>query len=192
MWKFLLKKELADLTSLTPLIRAGDNLNEYYAGGFYVSGLTESLAKILRGHSIILSPNSTGHKLKTHLGNTKDKVENYKKSGIYAALCADCDRVYIGQCCRSCELRFGEHYKPLYENLSGVSTAADHMIENDHDFAGFRLLKEVNKSSHLDTWENLFIYKTKSQNINIQHKPITSLYKFTVPLKTNSIFKSKF
>lgn len=119
-------------------------------------------------------------------------MKKHKKSGIYAALCADCDGVYIGQCCRACEIRFGEHYKPFYEGKFGSSTAADHMLENHHDYAGFRLLKEVNDLKHLDVWENVYIYKTKRQNINIQHGPITSLYKFTEPLSTKDIFKSKY
>lgn len=192
--KHQLKKEMRNLTSLTPLNSSNstcDGVIECYSGGIFVNGFSIPLARALKRHSIILSPNSNGYKLKTHLGNTKDKVEDHKKSGIYAVLCADCDSVYIGQCCRACEKRFSEHYKPYHDRQFGRSTPADHMLENHHEFAGFRLLKEVNKPQYLDAYEDLYIYKTKRNNMNVQQSQITSLLKFTKPLSTNDIFDGK-
>ena len=53
------------------------------------------------------------------------------------------------------------------------------MLLNGHDFTGFRLLKEVNNPIYLNAYENLYIYKTKHNNMNIQTAQVESaLYKF--------------
>lgn len=94
--------------------------------------------------------------MKTYLCIIKDKLENCEESGIYVAFCADCDAVYIGQTYKSCNKRFSEHYRLYHEKQIGKSTPADHMSEYGHKFAGFRLLKEVNKPQYLDAFENLY------------------------------------
>lgn len=193
--KYKQKSDMRNLTSLQQLSigDAGDESAEcYYSGGIFVNGLSNPLAKIFRKHSIILSPNSTGYKMKTLLGGTKDKLDDTKKSGIYAVICQDCDSVYIGQCCRACERRFSEHYKPFFEKRYGKSTPADHMLENCHQFAGFRLLREINNPTQLDAYENLYIYKTKRNNMNVQQsQAVSTLFKFTQPLKTSDIFNGR-
>lgn len=120
-------------------------------------------------------------------------MENLNKSGIYAALCTGCDNVYVGQSRRAVCKRFGEHYTPKHQKQFGKSTPADHMLQNKHDFAGFRLLKGVNNPRQLDAYENLYICKTKRNNMNIQRAQVeTSLHKFTDSLSTVDIFKMKF
>lgn len=189
------KKDLRELTTLSDSYgdEFGDEALGCYAGGIFVDGLTVPLARIYRKHSIILSPNSTSYKMKTHLCSTKDKLDDSKKSGIYAVVCSDCDSVYIGQCCRACEKRFSEHYKSFFNKELGKSTPADHMLENEHKFAGFRLLKEVNNPRFLSAYENLYIYKTKRINMNIQQsQAVSPLYSFSCPLTSSEIFDNKF
>ena len=66
------------------------------------------------------------------------------------------------------------------------------MLQNGHDLAGFRLLKEVNSPRYLNAYENLYIYKTKRNNMNIQTAQVESaLYKFSKPLSTDDIFNGK-
>ena len=48
------------------------------------------------------------------------------------------------------------------------------MLQNGHDLAGFRLLKEVNSPRYLNAYENLYIYKTKHNNMNIQTAQVES------------------
>lgn len=72
-------------------------------------------------------------------------MENLNKSGISATLCQHCDDVYIGQCCRAVGKRYYEHYTPYHKKEYRKSTPADHMLEKNHEFTGFRLLKEINK-----------------------------------------------
>lgn len=199
--KHIEKKEMRNLTTLTPMSSANTSASAIddegtggrYTGGVFVDGLSIPLSRIFRRHSIVLSPNSTAYKMKTHFGSLKDKHETYQKSGIYAFICSDCDSVYIGQCCRACEIRFSEHYKPFHRHQYGKSTPADHMLVNGHNMAGFRLLKEVNDPCYLNEYENLFIYKTKRSNINVQcAQAISPLYKFTSLMTTSEIFERKF
>lgn len=188
------KKDLRELTTLSQSCCGdiGDGELERYTGGIFVDGLSIPLTRVLRGHSIKLSPNSTSYKMKTHLCSMKDKLDNSKKSGIYAVVCSDCNDVYIGQTCRACEKRFSEHYKPFHEKIYGKSTPADHMLENNHNFAGFRLLKEVNDPLYLNAYENLYIYKTKRTNMNIQQsQAVSSLYRFSALLNASDIFDMK-
>lgn len=60
------KKELKNLTTLGNSI-INDSIEDdfYYSGGIFIDGLTTNISKILRNHSIALSPNSTSYKLKT-------------------------------------------------------------------------------------------------------------------------------
>lgn len=101
---------MSNLTSLRPLSdQGGKKKKECYTGGIFVNGLTTPLKRILQKHSVILSPKSTGYTLKTQLGSAEDRLEDHKKSGIYAALCAGCDLVYIGQSSVPCETSYSQH-----------------------------------------------------------------------------------
>lgn len=67
------------------------------------------------------------------------------------------------------------------------------MIENGHKYADFRLIREVNKPQYLDAFENLYIYKTKRTNMNIQNAAqiISPLFNFTTPITTGYLFEGK-
>lgn len=157
-----------------------------------MNGLTTRIKRILKRFSITLSPNSSAYKMKTLIGGIKDKPHTFKKSGVYAVLCSGCDKVYIGRSSREVDVRFCEHYKPYHERSFRKSTAADHMLENGHKLAGFRLLRAVNKPNHLDAFERVYIYRTKNNNMNIQNSQLeNTLLKFTKPLKTEDIFRLK-
>lgn len=188
------KKDLRDLTALTPIgsnDTTDDNEN-YYTGGIFIEGLTTKIGRILNGFSITLSPNSTAYKMKTLIGGVKDKLHTFKKSGVYAALCSGCKKVYVGRSGREVDTRFCEHYKPYHEGVFRKSTVADHMLENNHEFAGFRLLRAVNKPNYLDALERVYIYRTRNNNMNIQNaNTVNTLLKFTKPLETKTIFNMK-
>lgn len=156
------------------------------------SNLIEQLKRFFKRFSITLSPNSSAYKMKTLIGRIKDKPHTFKKSGVYAVLCTGCDNVYIGRSGREVDGRFCEHYKPYHERTFRKSTAADHMLENGHEIAGFRLLRAINRPNYLDAFEKVYIYRTKNNNMNIQNSQVeNTLLKFTKPLKTKDIFKMK-
>lgn len=126
------------------------------------------------------------------MGGVKDRLHTFKKSGVYAVLCTKCDKVYIGRSGREVDARFCEYYKPYHEGVFRKSTVADHMLENGHEIAGFRLLRAVSKPNYLDALERVYIYRTRNNNMNIQNAhTVNTLLKFTKPLKTKTIFKIK-
>lgn len=83
--KHLRRKKAKILTSLS-LITSQDDKDIIYVGGSFVEGLTKELAKVLKKNFIILSPNTTGNKLKTLLGFAKYEAETLDKSGIYSRI----------------------------------------------------------------------------------------------------------
>lgn len=133
------------------------------------------------------------NQVKTQLGSVKDKTETMNKSGIYAVLCQNCSDVYIGQTSRKLCIRCVEHYRPMHQQRTHLSTPADHMIQNGHSLAGFRLLKHVQKPNMLDAYEEMYIYRTRNASMNISGtSEFSCLYKLMGDLNTADIFKTKF
>lgn len=185
--KHMRKKELRDLTTLV----SNKEKAITYMGGTFVEGLTYSLIKVLNNYSIKLSPNSTGNKVKTLIGTVKDKTDTLDKSGIYSVICQDCNEVYIGQTRRTAKIRWSEHYKSIHSKTVDQSTPADHMISNNHNLAGFRLLKQINNPKLLNAYEEIYIHRTNNMNKNKLFER-SSLHAFLKPFTTKDIFETKF
>lgn len=116
------------------------------------------------------------NKLSNLLGNTKDKTENMKKSGIYRIQCNDCDCVYIGQTRRKIETRFKEHLKCIKEKDKIHSAFAKHILENEHSLVSIdnvHLLKQVNFQNKLDAYECCFIHSHRN-TVNLDNGNIDS------------------
>jgi hypothetical protein len=68
------------------------------------------------------------------LENSKDKIDEMEKSGIYKIVCAICRAFYIGLSKRRIGIRYEDH------------------LENgeEHELAPSTLIKEINKHQFLD------------------------------------------
>lgn len=186
------KKNLNNVTTLDSVY---DDDDTWYTSLTFVEGLSNKIGKIFDEYNIKTSSNSAGNKLKNLIGTIKDKTHILNKSGIYSVLCQDCNKVYVGKTKRCLSCRFNEHYRPYHLKRNHMSTPADHMIDLNHSFAGFRLLKQVNNERFLDAFEKIYIYRTKNASMNRQidfESTTSSLYSHLKPLTADEIFKLSF
>lgn len=142
--------------------------------------LSYQISQILKRYNITCIFGNDG-KLTNILGNTKDKIPDNQKSGIYTIKCNDCEQVYIGQSRRAIEIRYKEHRNHWLKGQPEKSSVAKHMIDEFHGFGtgNLKLLKSVPRNSYLDAFESLFIHKTK-KTMNADEGPIISpLFKLT-------------
>ncbi|KAJ8932703.1 hypothetical protein NQ318_021222 [Aromia moschata] len=102
-----------------------DTDNSKFASLPYKPKFTRGLDKIFKNININVVYNSK-NKLQTLLGNSKDKINNNEKSGIYEISCKDCDQKYIGQTKRSILTRFKEHMAHLKYGRTEKSCVAQH------------------------------------------------------------------
>lgn len=106
----IIKKKLNKkfLNESTTLYKQTENEQLKYTKVMYVPEITSKLEKVYKKHGMkIVYKNQPN--LGNLLGNTKDKIDNLNKSGIYKISCNDCDKIYIGQTKRSINTRFKEH-----------------------------------------------------------------------------------
>lgn len=113
-------------------------------------------------------------KLKSLLGNTKDKIPFLEKAGIYKIKCRDCNFVYIGQTVRNLETRFKEHLDSHRLCRPNRSSVAKHMIEKDHSFSinDIKLISSIDNSKIIDAAETFFIFREKSPLMNLDQGPL--------------------
>lgn len=112
------------------------------------------------------------------LTNTKDKIPEQQKSGIYKISCNECSAIYIGQTRRNILQRFKEHIAHVKYNRPEKSAVAEHMIENNHlniTAGDLKLIKEIQNNNQLDAWECIYINKnTNNELLNNDRGPILS------------------
>lgn len=113
----------------------------------------------------------TIHSLKSHIGNSKEKVSPLDKSGVYRVVCSseNCNTAYVGQTGRKFSIRINEHLKEIERakrlNLSPSkikSNFSRHIVTNNHEFNpdnDTTLLHFCNKSNKLDLLEIMEINK---------------------------------
>ena len=113
----------------------------------YISGLSESVQRVLRGYGITtaMKPYENIRKMVVH---PKDKIEDSKKCEcIYKIPCHNCSSVYIGETGREFSTRLKEHRKEV-DDLSqrkvtraerkwsqsemNKSAVTDHAMYNNH------------------------------------------------------------
>lgn len=124
----------------------------------YHPRVNQNLTSALRSSNFQLM-NKAHNKLSDMLGNTKDKLDNMKKSGIYKINCDNCDHFYIGQTIRSIEVRFKEHLKKFEKRHYDGSAVALHMHFNNHTVSlnNLALLQNITDRRKLDFFETAHI-----------------------------------
>lgn len=135
--------------------------------------LTRKLGKHFR--EIDFSVSFKSRTLQDSLGNPKDKVEKFEKSGIYEISCNECDYLYYGQSRRAIITRHKEHLAHIRFNRPEKSGVAKHCLEENHsiDKSSLKLIKQVNNYRHLDAVESLEIHKNRNRPLmNNDNGPI--------------------
>ena len=97
---------------------------ETYAAVPYVPGLSERIAKVLRPHRIKVAHKSK--RLRGHLVNVKDPVEQSKKKGAVYEIKCSCGSSYIGESGRPKQDRLKEHTADIKHGRCDTSATARH------------------------------------------------------------------
>jgi hypothetical protein len=162
--KILEKKALKINTQLKSTMsdKGGDNKEMNFVSMPFFPPLTNKIKTILKKRDITLIHNSRG-KLSDLLGNTKNKINNEMKSGIYMLECENCDKKYIGQTRRKLYEREIEHTNT--RTKCNVSSVAEHMIQNNHKMKEIKLLEEINGIKSLDSYESYYLNKYKKDSL---------------------------
>lgn len=163
------------LRSITTLTRETTSTTPTYRKRLsYIGPASLSISNVLSKHDISCVFGNDG-KLTTLLGNTKDKIPEMRKSGIYSITCNDCEEKYVGQSRRAIHSRFLEHRNHWRNGEDQRSSVAKHMIEEDHSFdsKSVKLIKHVPNQFQLDAYESIFISKIQPK-MNADNGPIES------------------
>ena len=113
-------------------------------------------------------------RLKSLLGNPKDKTPTLEKSGIYEISCKGCDSVYIGQTVRKLETRFNEHLDAIRLYKPEKSAVAKHMLVNKHSCSidNLKLVSSISDTRRIDAVETFFIFKEERPLMNLDQGPL--------------------
>ena len=116
----------------------------------------------------------SNHSLSNLLGNPKDEIEVNQKSGIYEICCNECNVKYIGQTRRPILTRYKEHIAHFRFNRPEKSSVARHILEKGHPMPldSLKLIKPVENNRELDSYESIYIYKHRNNNMNADNGPI--------------------
>lgn len=155
----LLKKEIY------PQIDPGNS--KFISIPFLNNNLSQQISKIFKSYKPDIK---ISHKIGSNLGksliNSKDKIDNLHKSGVYKLSCSDCDTTYIGRTCRPLSVRINEHI-----NNPNKSPFGHHIRFSQHNFnpeRNSKLLVNVQSKNfmRLDFLEDLEINNELKQNTN--------------------------
>ena len=137
--------------------------------------LTNSIQSVLQKHGFHAAYKSNNN-LKDLLVNLKDKVPPEEKSGIYKIPCENCPAVYIGQTRRKLKARLREHKTAVENDRVNDSSVAAHTTSQKHsvDWEKVKLIKNVQKTAHLNAWESMYITTTDHPLMNEDDPPISS------------------
>ena len=122
---------------------------------------------------------SKSNNLKSLIGNTKDKLQENQKSGIYSIQCMDCDKCYVEQIRRNIGIRFKEHLRNIKNQENEKSPLAAHVLGTNHNVNSIKLLKQVNNSQELNAREAIKMTKNNLLNwdLNSLHNNLLKLKK---------------
>ena len=82
---------------------------------------------------------------------------------------------------RKMKIRGNEHICDTCKEVDDQKPLAKHIIEENHTLGPITLLKEVRKPSQLDTYESMYLFKARNQellNIQVQGNNPSILFKF--------------
>ena len=153
----------------------------------YCRNVSEKIGKTFKRHNINIGF-KTNNKYKNILQNNDHKSEKLDCSGIYEINC-ECGSKYVGRTARKFKTRFKEHTNSFIHNKPEKSTYANHLLNIHHAYNpdSFKIIKIIQNSKLLDTWENIEIFKAykTSKILNEQipniHNPL-----FNTILKINT------
>jgi hypothetical protein len=115
--------------------------------------------------------NNTIQSLLTHRNPNPDK---FSSSGAYKLTCPECGKACVGQRGRRFSLRYMEHRRAFYSNISS-SSLAQHLLDKAHPFGPIHEIMQVlhhhSKGPHLNTMEKFYIYAqyTDTSHLNDEH-----------------------
>ena len=145
----------------------------------YVKGVTEKVTRILKPHARVAT--KPGRNLKSMLVKPKDKREKGQSAGlVYQYECRECNKVYIGETCRSIKSREKEHKRAIRnmdENHSGISK---HVLETGHSIAweGVKILAFETDWRKRKIKEGIYIEKAKGHVLNTKPGvPVANVYR---------------
>lgn len=100
----------------------------------YVSGLFESLSRILSKYNIrLVGTNNSDLSFLFDSGKDKLPLEN-RSNVVYKIPCDDCNGVYIGQTYRQLRTRVKEHKYNIKEDVSRHTALTKHVTNHNHSF----------------------------------------------------------
>ena len=144
--------------------------NKKYAKIPFIKEISPKIANYLKKQNLtpcFYTLTNLGHILK----NDKDKIDQWKKSGVYQISCNDCNAQYIGQTGRNFHTRiYKEHLAAWNNQTKDRSHFADHLIDNNHTFnpqSNTKILHLENKGPKLDNLEALEIHRSIRLNANL-------------------------
>jgi len=101
----------------------------------HIPQLSNKISKIFKKYNIDIV-SLRNNNFKSLQGNTKDKLKETEKSGIYKIQCEICEKCYLGQTKRNIGIRFKEHIRNIVLYVS----------ESNHNINTVQLLKQVTKN----------------------------------------------
>jgi hypothetical protein len=96
----------------------------------YVPVLSERIGRIGQKYGVrtVFDSKNT---LKTNLVHKKPKNKEIKKEIIYEIPC-ECSKVYIGETCRTLDIRVKEHKNLVKKRVTTASKLAEHVLNTEH------------------------------------------------------------
>jgi len=123
----------------------------------YFSPMIRKVTNIFKDTDIKVAYRATNTIFK-QLTKKPDRPNN--PNGIYSIKCITCNKKYVGQSSRDKQIGYKEHINQI-KNCNPQSAYANHIIQNKHEFGSaettLKLLKQCNKGSHINCWEQKYI-----------------------------------
>jgi len=148
-----------------------DNTNKWTTFT-YINNPIKNLTKLFENTNIKTAFET--NKILLNIINTTHKINDTLKTGIYKIECTDCNKCYVGQTKKQLKKRYSEHLNAYKKPNIYKSNLATHAINNGHEFPNINnmtLLKNISyKGNIMNIWENLHIYKHKTNNKLIEEQ----------------------
>ena len=169
----LIKKQewRKNIRNINTLEQNNSKNNNKRAAIIFIPHISNKISKIFKKYDIDIV-SSKHNNLMSLLGNTKDKVKETDKSGIYQIQCENCEKCYIGQTRRNIGIRFKEHIRNIKNQETNKSPIAEHVLEENHNIQTIQLLKQVNNNQELNIREAIEMSKNKNNLLNWDLNPL--------------------
>lgn len=175
-----------------------------YCSLTYIKGLSEKIAKTIRGHSqdvtiCLKSCNTVGQ---LFFSKTKDPIDTLDKTNLIYRIPCECGMYYIGRTSRKLRMRVREHQlsaEKLMEEKKNkkknkkkkevpiTTSLLQHMKNENHEFnfEDTSIVDVASKAYHLQYMEAFYIntYKRSCKSVNLRKegKDLNQLYNALIP-----------